>query len=127
MLHGQSNVVGGDGEEALQIRIRAQVGTVGLQEGPQCAVAHVLHDQDVRFYAHRRWWIHAFIGQQQGPMCSSLTLAGVPVQQLEDVPMVHQLPHDGNLCLHMFLTDTLREKQNQFKFIYPFCVSITSS
>lgn len=43
-------MVGGDGEEALQLRVCAQVGPVGLQEGPQSAVTHVLHDQDVRFY-----------------------------------------------------------------------------
>lgn len=52
MLHRQSDVVGGDGEEALQLWIAAQVGPVGLQEGLQGAVAHVLHDQDVRFCTH---------------------------------------------------------------------------
>lgn len=50
VLHRQSDVVGGDGQEALQFGVNAQVGPVGLQEGPQGAVAHVLHDQDVRFY-----------------------------------------------------------------------------
>lgn len=49
VLHRQGDVVGGDGEEALQLGVCAQVGPVGLQEGPQSAVAHVLHDQDVRF------------------------------------------------------------------------------
>lgn len=49
VLHRQGDVVGGDGEEPLQLRFCAQVGPVGLQEGPQSAVAHVLHDQDVRF------------------------------------------------------------------------------
>lgn len=48
MLHGQSDVVGGDGEEALQLWVRTQVGPVGLQEGPQSAIAHILHDQNVR-------------------------------------------------------------------------------
>lgn len=52
VLHRHSNVVGGYGEEALQLWIAAQVGPVGLQEGPQGAVAHVLHDQDVRFCTH---------------------------------------------------------------------------
>ena len=48
MLHGQSDVVGGDGEEARQLGVCAQVDPVGLQEGPQSAVAHILHDQNVR-------------------------------------------------------------------------------
>lgn len=58
VLHRQSDVVGGDGQEALQFGVNAQVGPVGLQEGPQSAVAHVLHDQDVRFYTHGRWRLH---------------------------------------------------------------------
>lgn len=53
VLHGQSDVVGGDGEEALQLGVRAQVDPVGLQEGPQSAVAHVLHDENVRLCAER--------------------------------------------------------------------------
>ncbi len=48
MLHGQSNVVGGDGEEALQLGVCTQLGFVGLQKGPQSAVAHIFHDQNVR-------------------------------------------------------------------------------
>lgn len=47
MLHSQSNVVGGNGEEALQLRVCTQVGSVGLQEGFQSAVAHILHDENV--------------------------------------------------------------------------------
>lgn len=58
MLHRQSDVVGGDGQEALQFGVNGQVGPVGLQEGPQSAIAHVLHDQDVRFYTHGRWRLH---------------------------------------------------------------------
>lgn len=40
-------MVRGNGEEALQLRVSTQVGSVGLQEGPQSAVAHILHDQNV--------------------------------------------------------------------------------
>lgn len=47
MLHGQSDVVGDDGEEALQLRVCTQVAPVGLQEGPQSARAHILHDQNI--------------------------------------------------------------------------------
>lgn len=48
MLQSQGDVVGGDGEEALQLWVSIQVGSVGLQEGPQGATAHILHDEDVR-------------------------------------------------------------------------------
>lgn len=48
MLHGQSDVIGGDGEEALQLRVCTQVDSVGLQESPQSATAHILHDENVR-------------------------------------------------------------------------------
>lgn len=58
VLHRQSDVVGGDGQEALQLGVNAQVGPVGLQEGPQSAVAHILHDQDVRLCTHGRWRLH---------------------------------------------------------------------
>ena len=47
MLQSQSDVVGGDGEEALQLRVCTEVDSVGLQEGPQSAIAHILHDQNV--------------------------------------------------------------------------------
>lgn len=80
VLHRQSNVVGGNGEEALQLWIGAQVGPVGLQEGPQCAVAHVLHDQDVRFYTHTDDGGFTRSQDSNKVTCSSLTLAGVPVQ-----------------------------------------------
>lgn len=83
VLHRQSDVVGGDGEEALQLRIAAQVGPVGLQEGPECPVAHVLHDQDVRFYTHThtQTMVDSHVhGTATGHTCSPLTLAGVPVQ-----------------------------------------------
>lgn len=53
MLQSQGDVVGGDGEEALQLWVCIQVGSVGLQEGPQGATAHVLHDEDVRLYMMR--------------------------------------------------------------------------
>lgn len=49
VLHGQSNVVGGNGEEALQLRVGTKVASVSLQEGPQSAIAHILHNQNVRF------------------------------------------------------------------------------
>lgn len=48
VLHGQSDVVGGDSEQTLQLSISTQVDSVGLQESPQRTVAHKLHDQDVR-------------------------------------------------------------------------------
>lgn len=48
MLHGQGDVVGGDGEEVLQLGVCTQVASVGLQEGPQSTAAHVLHDQNIR-------------------------------------------------------------------------------
>lgn len=53
MLQSQGDVVGGDGEEALQLRVCIQVGSVGLQEGPQGARTHVLHDEDVRLCVMR--------------------------------------------------------------------------
>ena len=44
-----------------------------------------------------------------------LTLSGVPVQQLEDVLVVHQFPHDGNLRVHMLGTDTSRKQERDIK------------
>lgn len=58
VLHGQSDVVGGDGEEALQFRISMQVTPVGLQEGFQSAVAHVLHDQKAWLCTKRNTQTH---------------------------------------------------------------------
>lgn len=55
MLHSQGNVVGGDGEEALQLRVWDQVSPLGLQEGPQGATADVFHDENVRLCSVWRW------------------------------------------------------------------------
>lgn len=33
--------------------------------------------------------------------------------------MLHQLPHDGNLCLHMLVTDTLRGKTSAVEPLKP--------
>lgn len=98
MLQSQGDVVGGDGEEALQLWVCIQVGSVGLQEGPQGATAHVLHDEDVRLCMMRgRTGIYSVgslllpVEKNNGNTVSSLqrvavcvgrclTLSGVPVQ-----------------------------------------------
>lgn len=36
----------------------------------------------------------------------SLTLGSVPVQQLQHVLMIHQLPHNRYFTLHLLSTDT---------------------
>lgn len=73
MLQSQGDVVGGDGEEALQLRVCIQVGFVGLQEGPQGATAHVLHDEDVGLCVMRgRTGIYSV-----GSLCSLLLLETV--------------------------------------------------
>jgi len=62
VLHGQSDVIGGNGEQALQLGVRTQADPVALQEGLQGATAHVLHDQKVRLCTaqniERGWRTH---------------------------------------------------------------------
>ncbi|TNN63667.1 hypothetical protein EYF80_026085 [Liparis tanakae] len=54
VLHGQSDVIGGNGEQALQLGVGTQADPVALQEGLQGATAHVLHDQKVNML----WPLH---------------------------------------------------------------------
>lgn len=45
MLHGQSDVIGGKNEKAMDVRVGAQLLLMCLHKAAQSPVTHKLHDQ----------------------------------------------------------------------------------
>lgn len=45
MFHGQSDVIGGDGEKVLDLRVSTQLVMMCLHKAAQGPVTHKLHDQ----------------------------------------------------------------------------------